>query len=511
MCARTFAIARSRVSTKGGDSWENKFLRTRRKLVCCLVGILTLGSIISAPCVSADPLYRTSSAKIANDDSYSLVAPYVVSVETSLFISITKPAASSSSTGSDTKAAPAKAAPPTITYGQLRKSPAGKWQVAYSVSCDLTNVLPKTDATITISGATISRTQPPQLNGLEKVISFDKYSIVVDAGDEPAQNPNPYKDGATITGATISDVSCPPTATDAVTVSVGVTSIPNRRAYLYLKKDAFFSDAISLGIDNNGMLSNSDSSSMQQITAILTELAQTAGAVLTGGGFKSETAAFEKAAPVVQTPRQRCFSALAEQAKPGPYYEVTTLGKVYDRQTGNYSWSIPLDDVDHGVALYFDLEPVRRSSGLAKFNKDIVINSVGQTRNVYWHDGFIAFFPVVTRATAYCVVDNNKGNPIYLAAPSTVSLYTESEFLDPQRDFFTNPQNTFTFNAGFITGHKYAAQSSAKTVVDTITQPIRALIPSVSVQQTTQVQTGGGKPDQTTSTTATTTSAPKGP
>ena len=48
-------------------------------------------------------------------------------------------------------------------------------------------------------------------------------------------------------------------------------------------------------------------------------------------------------------------------------------------------------------------------------------------------------------------------------------------------------QDTFTFNAGFITAHKVVEQSSAKTAVDTVTAPIRALIPSVTVQQILQM------------------------
>src|SRR6202030_371877 len=96
------------------------------------------------------------------------------------------------------------------------------------------------------------------------------------------------------------------------------------------------------------------------------------------------------------------------------------------------------------------------------------------------------------KATLACVV--GKRETIFLSAPSTINLYTASQFVDPQRDFLTGPQDTFTFNAGFIVGHKYVDQSSAKTVVDTITAPIRALVPSISTQQNIQVQTGGGKP-----------------
>jgi hypothetical protein len=55
--------------------------------------------------------------------------------------------------------------------------------------------------------------------------------------------------------------------------------------------------------------------------------------------------------------------------------------------------------------------------------------------------------------------------------------FVQRQFLDPQRDFSTNRQDTLTFNADVVTAHKYTNQSSAKTVVDTITALIRALIP----------------------------------
>jgi hypothetical protein len=94
----------------------------------------------------------------------------------------------------------------------------------------------------------------------------------------------------------------------------------------------------------------------------------------------------------------------------------------------------------------------------------------------------------------------------YLSPPTVVNLYTESHFLSPQRDFFTNPHDTVTFTAGLITGHKFTGQSAAKTVVDAITSPIRALMPSVTVTQSVAVS-----PTGKTTTTSTQTAPPKGP
>ena len=116
------------------------------------------------------------------------------------------------------------------------------------------------------------------------------------------------------------------------------------------------------------------------------------------------------------------------------------------------------------------------------------------------HAGLVVFFPLPTIAEVTCTV--NGATTINLTAPSIVNLYLVSHFVDPKRDFLTSPQDTYTFNEGFITGHNVSNQSSVKTVVDTMTMPIRALMPSVQVTTTTQVQTGGGKPAQTTKTTA---------
>jgi len=122
------------------------------------------------------------------------------------------------------------------------------------------------------------------------------------------------------------------------------------------------------------------------------------------------------------------------------------------------------------------------------------------------HTGLVGYYPVPSTATLTCTIDGHDGQP--LIAPVQLSnLYLDPHFVDPRRDFLSVPADTLTFNEGFITGHKYTDQSPTKTVVDTVTGPIRAVLPSVSVQQTTNLQTGGGKPDQLTTGTQTTTKA----
>jgi hypothetical protein len=251
----------------------------------------------------------------------------------------------------------------------------------------------------------------------------------------------------------------------------------------------FFNDNINVVVGSDGMLSGSDSSSPQQITAILTELAQTAAPFLTGGLLVAQQLPNNNA-------RKTCYKAISSFVKSTPYYSAAVA------PAGRIDWPIPIEGdflQEEKVALHLKIIPFMRSTGQVNFGKS--------------HPGLVAFFPVPASAEVSCVVTPTSGAPvqILLSAPTTVNLYTESHFLDPQRDFLTNPQDAFTFNAGFITGHKYTGTSSAMTIVDTITAPIRALVPSVSVQQTTSVVTGGGKPDQTTTTTQTTTAPSKGP
>jgi hypothetical protein len=275
-----------------------------------LFAFASLLLVVPVKYASAESLYVTTSARI-EDPGYIFIAPYVTGAQTSLSVSITKASTSSGSANSDSKGAtPA----PAILHAQVKQAPDGKWRVTYSVSCDLRTVLHPTDGdAVKISGA-----NPDTLNGTHQVISVAQDTIVVDAG---TANPGSYSGGATISGT-----SCLASAeTSSFSVAISVTAVPTSHAFLYLTKNAFFSDTINVSVDNNGMLSNSDSSSTQQITAILTELAQTVAAASPLGRFGA-------AAPAPASPRQRCFSSIANLIKPGPYYDSRPLNA---RQMGS--------------------------------------------------------------------------------------------------------------------------------------------------------------------------------
>jgi len=467
------------------------------RLVFCIVTL-----VISALATSAlaESVYLTTSARVENlglEDTYVFVGPYVTGVHTELSLTIAKPVsanASNPSNSSNSTNAESKAAAPLILHGQrLSQDAQGHWLVAFSVSCDLQKVLIVTDnPSITVTGA-----QPSSYNGTFAVIGV--------TADEIRVNTNKTEfEAGNLTKGTITDTFCPPAATSSNSFSVnfGVTAVPASRAYLYLKKNSLFADAINISVDSNGLLSSSDTSSTQQVTAILTELAGTIGQVLGSGlALKDKVPSSPKTAA-----RQKCFSAIADELKAGPFIATPQRSDLNDMRRGK-PWTIELD-TNTSVKILVNFQLRRATAGLAGLGKEteVTANVDGRTRVYRRHNGLIAFFPVPAKVTISCSTD---GNTFLLAAPMIVNVYAESQFLDPQRDFFTGPQDSFTFNGGMFVSHKYSGQSPAKTVVDTITAPIRAIIPSVSVQQTTQVQTGGGKPDQTTTTTQTTTGPPK--
>jgi hypothetical protein len=274
-------------------------------------------------------------------------------------------------------------------------------------------------------------------------------------------------------------------------MTLSVIPVPTARAYLYMTKDALFSNTVNIAVANDGLLSSSDSASTQQVTAILGELAQTAGAFI--GPQLVPRARVAAPVPSGSNDRDQCLSALKTLVKTDPYYvtanNISSASRPYPLYSTKSSSDEPL-----ALSLVLNV-PAGLVQEQAKVNEQ--------------HDGLVAFFPVPSVATLECQV--NDRSPIQLSAPITLNLYLDSSFVTPKRDFLTNPQDTITFNEGFITGHKFINQSPAKTVVDTVTAPIRAIMPSVTVTNQTQIQTGGGKPDQTTSSAQTQIAPPKGP
>jgi len=434
----------------------------------CALALLALGWVGSA--WAGESLYRTTSSYLGNrydtaDDSYVFIAPYFTEVQTMLSVSITKAAASGSATAKS----------PSILNASWQKA-GGGGKITYSVSCDLTSVVLKS-TTITVTNA-----RPDGFNVKDaNVEDVTQNTIVVDVST--ATSPGSYSSRS----ATISGVSCP--VPDTFSVMFTVTPIGKSRGYLYLRRNAFFTDAVNVSVGSDGLLSSSDSSSVQQITAILNELAQTVAPFVS----------LERAEGISPADaRQKCYSIIADLVRSVPYYNAKLL------QPGEQGWTA-----------FSQTDPASNETVSLNLGLNALVRPARRERIGSSHDGLVAFFPVPASATVYCAVtkvgDKGPGAVVPLTTPTILSLYTERHILDPQRDFFTNPQDTFTFNAGIITGHKFTEQSPAKTIVDTLTGPIRAMMPSVTVTQSTQVQSVGGKPTQTTQTTSTQTAPPKGP
>jgi hypothetical protein len=317
-----------------------------------------------------------------------------------------------------------------------------------------------------------------------------------------------------VQGAAVKDSSDPTgqkTIPGPTTAAIGVIPVPVSRAYLYMSKNPFFNDAVNVTVGNDCLLTSSDSSSAQQVSAILTELGQTAGGVLSGafkysellqvpGTSTSTTTTWDAEA----TAAQGCMAAIRARApifKKFPFdgkqsYQVytatatntktttttTTKGSTTETTTGKQTYTIRLvlDIPNHIPYKQAIIQEARR--------------------------GLVSFYPVPVIATLHCITGTKN---IILSAPQIVNLYLDSDFIDPQRDFLTNPQDTLSQDHGVFTGHKFSDQSSVKTGVDIVTALPRALMPSVTQTTNTQVVTGGGKPSQTTTTTGATISPSK--
>lgn len=485
--------------TPAGQFWGD-FMR----VLSFSLSVLIAGS---TACIAAESIYLSTTAPLEEfrevvglDGSYGFVAPYFTKVRTAASISISKVTSGNSNSTDPQSKTPAPSAPSVKNASWYQK------QIKYAVSCDLTSVLNVADHDkIAITGSKPAGYDTPAAGAEVTLVRPDAVFIAADT------DPGPYLGGSTLKGG----ITCPsPASANGFSVNFTLNTLPYGRAYLYLRRNALFSDSINVSVDGNGMMAGSDSSSIQQITAILTELAQTAETLIPNPRILGETEKKSGPTPLpAQSPRQICYNAISNLLKPGPFY--ADLGFPYIQHNKGLSgvqWSwLSTEKLENGVELVLTLTTLTDSlGGIDLFSAaEGAITGIDKKKNkktIHVHNGLVAFFPVPAAARIYCVVG---ADHLLLNAPTVVNMYARSQYLDPQRDFLTGPQDSLTFSAGFIVGHKYSDQSSAKTVVDAVTAPVRALFPSVSVQQTTQVQTGGGKSDQTTTTTQRTTGPPK--
>ncbi|HEV7911464.1 MAG TPA: hypothetical protein VGP28_10360 [Methylocella sp.] len=211
-------------------------------------------------------------------------------------------------------------------------------------------------------------------------------------------------------------------------LTISVIPVPVSRGFLYLTKNPFFSDAANVSVSSDGLLSSSDSSSAQQITAILTELAQTAAGIFE---VELELKKKETQAPKPsqdQKDRQRCMQMRNDLVTDMPYYKSfnimgnnRTFYGVYYNSGDPGSENPKREKKDYAsISLRLDIPPV--------FSDERVTLKDGA------HYGLVAFYPVPSVATLNCRVGRRKF--FELTPPQVINIYTESHLVDPQRDFF---------------------------------------------------------------------------
>jgi hypothetical protein len=339
--------------------------------------------------------------------------------------------------------------------------------------------------------------------------------------------------------------------------------------FLYMTKNAFFSDSVDVKAGTDGLLTSSDAQSSQQIQGILTELGQTAAAVVNAAGGavlhslaptrdkENEPAKEECTTPPAPDEREICSAAIKEKIRYLPFYfdfprrtavPVTRKtaviwlyhGKDKSLRAFPYPPQAKTDTVKSATEIKVTGNVNTADDGHATGDAKITANTTTtkeqktcpqQSKNYSVailvnfeasgsqenevsdeelldqpHEGFVAYRPHPVRVNLRCAIrdaDHPKSGQNYhdvaLAPPQTIYPYYDRQWIVPNRDFFTNPKNTHTLNAGFLTGAQVTSQSSAKTVVDTVTSPVRAMMPSVSTSTT--VITQPGKPDQVNTTT----------
>lgn len=125
------------------------------------------------------------------------------------------------------------------------------------------------------------------------------------------------------------------------------------------------------------------------------------------------------------------------------------------------------------------------------------------------HEGFRAYISRPAMVRLACSVSGERitRKSFDISAPQILLPHAHADWLVPTRDFFTNPTDSWTFSkGGFLTRHDHSVQSGAKTLVDTVTAPVRALMPSTTIN--TSVNSQPGRPD-TTTTSVTSNSPPR--
>lgn len=257
--------------------------------------------ILASRCF-AESLYLTSPVPLPpEDDRFVFIAPYFPELKTNISVSISK--------GAWNKDLPAPTCTPACTSDGKPPTPDNKNAAPSDPTCPDSGILTGNDGIVscTPTGFPGCRLHP----------------------DAPSGSKPGY---ATCISASSGNYGPP-------VLSISVSPVPvSRRGFLYFTKNPFFSDSANVSISSDGLLSSSDSSSTQQITAILTELAQTAG-IFGGNLFVNEALHHLSSNEQDQRDRRQCVKVVNDLAKNIPFYKshdiVGTQRKYYNLYCDN--------------------------------------------------------------------------------------------------------------------------------------------------------------------------------
>ena len=268
-------------------------------------------------------------------------------------------------------------------------------------------------------------------------------------------------------------------AGDPIKTNLDIIVRPKNKAYLYLQESPFFADSTDYKLSEFGLLNSSDSQSTQQFTTILTDVGTVAGKAA------EDAILFDLVVPLEEKD--------SVKHEPDPCTRIAS--GVYEFDLID-DLPLPVKTLDKAqIALTVNID----NGGNAPETSDASCINSDEIK------GFCAFEPTPVKLSISC------GRTL-VVAPKIVNSYAVSREIKPQRNFLTNRHEIHSFTNGIHTEMKMDSQSELKGVFDVILalpKGILSVLPTPTNQTTTQLQTGGGKPDQTTKTTQITIAPPK--
>ena len=314
-------------------------------------------------------------------------------------------------------------------------------------------------------------------------------------------------------------------------VSFAIAPLALKGAYLYLRNSFWFDNSVDFQIGADGLPNSSSTVSTQEVTTVFGDVSSAAVAVV--GKFAARVSIV--GAPAKPTP-QDCYNAVAAAAAAAPMIGAPASFVSPDfAKDSTPSWQLTNGSVEiplkFGGSSANSAAPTGQGSEIQGTGRDRFQIWVRITRNptptfkdttatdfspgansspnnTYSSSnrGFVAFLPdqVSLQLVCYASTDGTRGDSIGTLSPPVVkSAWLERIKLNPERALFSAPQDSFTFNDGILTEHKFTNQSSAKNVVEAGLLPLKAVLSAIPVPSQTTKVTTVVSPSGTTKTTET--------